>query len=384
MNRFESATTHRILFGPGTLREVGPIAKSFGSRALVATGRDKSRARQLLALLRAADMKCFTFLVSGEPTTDMVRKGTCLARDERCDVVIGFGGGSAMDAAKAMAMLLTNGGDPLDYVEVVGRGQPITKPAAPCIAIPTTAGTGAEVTRNAVIGVPERRVKVSLRSPLMLPRVAIVDPDLTRKLPRQVTACCGLDALSQLIEPLVSVKANPMTDAFCRQGIQLAARSLRTACRDDEPAAREDMSLASLLSGLALANAGLGAVHGFAAPIGGRFPAPHGAVCAALLAAVMEVNIGALRGRRPGSESLRRYDEVAQLLTGEPRADADDGVVWVRELCAALKIRPLSGWGVTEKDFATLMEKAAAASSMKGNPIILSQPELREILARSV
>ncbi|MBM3889394.1 MAG: iron-containing alcohol dehydrogenase [Verrucomicrobia bacterium] len=384
MNRFEFSTAHRILFGPGALREVGPIAKSYGSRALVATGRDKSRARRLLALLRAAGVKCFTFPVAGEPTTDVVRRGTQVARDERCDLVIGFGGGSALDAAKAIAALLTNGGDPLDYLEVIGRGRSITKLAAPCIAIPTTAGTGTEVTRNAVIITPEHQAKVSLRSPLILPRVAIVDPDLTRKLPRGIRACCGLDALSQLVEPLVSVKANPMTDGFCRHGIALAARSLRAACRGDEPAAREDMSLASLLSGLALSNAGLGAVHGFASPIGGRFPAPHGAVCAALLAAVMEANIRALRERRPGSESLRRYDEVAQLLTAEPRANADDGVAWVRELCAALKVEPLGAWGVTEKDFPTLVEKAAVASSMKANPIVLSPSELREILARSV
>ena len=384
MNRFEFATAHRILFGPGTLREVGPVAKSFGGRALVATGRDKSRARRLLSFLRAAGVKCFTFSVIGEPTTDLVRRGTHLARDERCDLVIGFGGGSALDAAKAIAALLANGGDPLDYLEVIGRGQPFTKLAAPCITIPTTAGTGAEVTRNAVIGAPEHRVKVSLRSPLMLPRVAIVDPDLTRKLPRRITAYCGLDALSQLIEPFVSVKANPMTDAFCRQGIRLVARSLHAACRGDDPAARQDMSLASLLSGLALANAGLGAVHGFAAPIGGMFPVPHGAVCAALLAAGMEVNICALCERRPGSECLRRYDEVAQLLTGESSASADDGVAWVRDLCAVVKVEPLGAWGITEKHFPTLVDKAAAASSMKGNPIALSQSDLRKILTRSV
>ncbi|MCX7827139.1 MAG: iron-containing alcohol dehydrogenase [Verrucomicrobiae bacterium] len=382
--RFEFGTAHRILFGPGALREAGPIAKSFGSRALLVTGRDRSRARRLLGWVRAAGVNCFPFQVAGEPTTDVVRGGTEVARQKRCELVIGFGGGSALDAAKAIAALLTNGGDPLDYLEVIGRGRPITRPSAPCIAIPTTAGTGTEGTRNAVIIAREHRAKVSLRSALILPRVAIVDPDLTRQLPHGIRACCGMDALSQLIEPLVSVKANPMTDGFCRQGLQLVARSLRATCRGDDPAAREDMSLASLLGGLALSNAGLGAVHGFASPIGGMFPAPHGAVCAALLAAVMEVNIRALRERRPGSESLRRYDEIARLLTGEPRANADDAVAWVRELCAALGIKPLGAWGVTEEDFATLVEKAAAASSMKGNPIVLSQSELREVLARSV
>jgi len=380
---FEFATATRILFGSGTLREAGPIAKAFGKRALVVTGRTAQRAKPLLAALRAAGVKCATFSITGEPTTASVREGTQRARDERCDVVIGFGGGSALDAAKAIAALLTNGGDLLDYLEVVGRGKPIAVPSAPCITIPTTAGSGAEVTRNAVIGSPRHRVKVSLRSPLILPRVAIVDPALTHRLPRQATANSGLDALSQLIEPFVSAKANPMTDAFCRTGMRLVAQSLRRACEHgDDTAAREDMSLASLLGGLSLANAGLGAVHGFASPLGGMFPAPHGAVCARLLPRVMEVNIRALRGRRPGSETLRRYDEVAQLLTGDPRATADDGVTWVSELCEVLEIEPLRAYGVKPSHFPALVEKAAAASSMKGNPILLSQSELREILER--
>ncbi len=380
---FEFATATRILFGPGMLREVGPIAKAFGNRALVVTGRTKQRAKPLLSTLRAAGVKCVTFSIAGEPTTDAVREGIQRARDEHCDAIIGFGGGSALDAAKAIAALLTNDGDLLDYLEVVGRGKPITVPSAPCITIPTTAGSGAEVTRNAVIGSPQHRVKVSLRSPLMLPRVAIVDPKLTCRLPRQATANSGLDALSQLIEPFVSAKANPMTDAFCRAGMRLVAQSLCRACEHgDDAAAREDMSLASLLGGLSLANAGLGAVHGFASPLGGMFPAPHGAVCAALLPRVMEINIRALRGRRPGSETLRRYDEVAQLLTGEPRATADDGVAWVSELCEALEIAPLRTYGVKPNHFPALIEKAAAASSMKGNPILLNQSELREILVR--
>ncbi|MBI5685124.1 MAG: iron-containing alcohol dehydrogenase [Verrucomicrobia bacterium] len=382
---FEFATVTRIIFGPGTLQEAGSVAKALGKRALVVTGRTAQRAKPLLAVLRAAGMKCATLPVAGEPTTVAVREGTQRARDGRCDVIIGFGGGSALDAAKAIAALLTNGGDLLDYLEVIGRGKPLTVPSAPCVTIPTTAGSGTEVTRNAVIGSPQHRVKVSLRSSLMLPRVAIVDPTLTHRLPRQVTANSGLDALSQLIEPFVSVKANPMTDALCRAGMTRVARSLRRACEDGgDAAAREDMSLASLFGGLALANAGLGAVHGFAAPLGGRFPAPHGAVCARLLPRVMEVNIRALRGRRPGCETLRRYDEVAQLLTGNPCATADDGVAWVGELCEKLEIGPLRAYGVKPGHFAALVERAAAASSMKSNPILLSQSELREILARSL
>ena len=208
-------------------------------------------------------------------------------------------------------------GELLDYVEIIGRGQALTKPSAPFIAIPTTAGTGSEVTRNAVLASPEHRVKVSLRSPLMLARVALVDPELTYDLPPALTASTGLDALTQLIEPFVCLRANPMTDGLCVEGMRRAARSLRVAFTDGQnKSAREDMAVASLFGGLALANAGLGAVHGFAGPIGGMFPAPHGAVCAALLPHVMTANIRALRQRAPGSEALRRYDKVARLLTG--------------------------------------------------------------------
>ena len=383
--RFEFATATRIIFGAGTLGEVGPIAAGMGKRALVVTGRTAERARPLLDLLAAQGVDIVTFSVSGEPTTEVVRRGTQRAREADCDLVIGFGGGSAIDAGKAIAALLTNGGDPLDYLEVIGKGKPLTRPSAPYIAIPTTAGTGAEVARNAVLRSPQHRVKVSLRSPLMLPRLALVDPELTHTMPPEVTASTGLDALTQVMEPYVSNKANPLTDALCREGMRRAARSLRRAYEHgDDAAAREDMALVSLFGGLALTNAGLGAVHGFAGPIGGMFPAPHGAVCASLLPHVMTVNVRALQERAPESVALRRYDEIARLLTGNERATAADGVAWVRELCAALRIPPLSAYGMTEADFPALMEKASRASSMRGNPIKLTAEEMEEVLARAL
>jgi alcohol dehydrogenase class IV len=280
---------------------------------------------------------------------------------------------------------MTNPADVLDYLEVIGRARPISRPPAPFIAIPTTAGTGAEVTRNAVLHSPEHRVKASLRGPLLLPKLAIVDPELTLGLPAALTASTGLDALTQLIEPFVSCRANPMTDAVCRDGIPRVARSLRRACEEPRDlAAREEMALASLLGGIALANAGLGAVHGFAAPIGGMFPAPHGAVCAALLPLVMEANIHALRRRAPKDQALFRYAEVACLLTGRSDADCDDGVKWVRELCAALGVPRLGRYGVGQHDVPALCEKATAASSMKGNSISLTMEELREILVQAL
>ncbi|HLZ53561.1 MAG TPA: iron-containing alcohol dehydrogenase, partial [Verrucomicrobiae bacterium] len=265
--KFEFATATQIVFGAGTLRQTGALAKEFGTRALVVTGNDASRAEKLLAILRAAGVRAETFSVSGEPEISTIEQGTAVARKENCEMVIGFGGGSALDAAKAMAAMLANGGELLDYVEIIGRGRALTKPSAPFMAIPTTAGTGSEVTRNAVLASPEHKVKVSLRSPLMLARVAVVDPELTHDLPPALTASTGLDALTQLIEPFVCSRANPMTDGLCVEGIRRAARALRVAFNDGRnQSAREDMAVASLFGGLALANAGLGAVHGFAGP----------------------------------------------------------------------------------------------------------------------
>ena len=383
--QFEFATATRILFGEGSVREVAPAAKRWGRRALLVTGRTPERSGQLLADLAAAGVAASTFMAEGEPTIDLVRRGVAFAREEKCDLVVAFGGGSAIDAGKAMAGLLTNPGDLMDYLEVVGRGKPLECPAAPFITVPTTAGTGSEVTRNAVLGVPERRVKVSLRSPLLLPRLAVVDPELAPGLPPAVTARTGLDALTQLIEAYVSLRANPLTDGFCVEGIERVARALRRAFHEGHDAvARRDMSLAALLSGLALANAGLGVVHGFAGPLGGKFPAPHGAICAAILPHGMEINLRALRARAPGSDSLRRYEHVARLLTGRANSMAEAGIEWVRDTCRELEIPPLAAYGMSKQDVPTLIAEASQASSMKGNPLALSPEELREVLLRSL
>jgi len=383
--RFEFATATRIVFGPGTLREAAPAAREMGLRALLVTGRSQQRATPLVAHLKEAGVACFGCVVEGEPTLELVQRGVEFARKEQCDLVIGCGGGSALDAGKAIAAILTNPGELADYLEVVGKAQPLPVPAAPFIAIPTTAGTGTEVTRNAVLASTEHRVKVSLRSPRMLARLAVIDPELTYSLPPEITARTGLDALTQLIEPFVSLRANPMTDGFCLEGMARVARSLGRAYRDgQDQEARADMSLAALLSGLSLANAGLGVVHAFAGPIGGMFPAPHGAVCAALLPHGMELNIRALRERAPESEALRRYDRVAGVLTGRRDAAGEEGVAWVRELCEELKIPPLRTYGIRETDIPLLVEKAGKANSMKANPIDLSPAELEEVLRRAL
>ncbi len=378
---FEFATATRIVFGNGKLRELGSLVSGLGQRALLVTGKDPSRAALAGELLKAAGVSATFFSVPGEPTMALVEQGMAAARAAGCDFVISIGGGSVIDAGKAIAAMLTQEGELLDYLEVIGRGRALTKPSRPLVAIPTTAGTGAEVTRNAVLASPEHRVKVSLRSPLMLPTLALVDPELTCDLPPALTASTGLDALTQLIEPFTSSRATPMTDALCRDGIVRAARSLRVVFRDGHNvAAREDMALASLFGGLALANAGLGAAHGFAAPIGGMFPAPHGAVCAVLLPPVMKANVQALRERLPASDSLVRYDEVAQLVTRSESAKADDGVQWVAALVRELKLPGLSAYGISPAHNAELVAKAVQASSMKANPIQLTPEELAGVL----
>ncbi len=383
--RFEFATATRIVFGAGCLRTVGPMAKELGRAALVVTGRSTRRAEALVAMLQEQGLGVTVFPVPGEPEIETVQRGVSLARQEHCDLVISFGGGSALDAGKAIAVMVTNQGELLDYLEVIGRGKALAKASAPFIAIPTTAGTGSEVTRNAVLASPEHRVKVSLRSPLLLPRIALVDPELTYDVPPSVTATTGLDALTQLIEPYACSRRNPMTDALCVEGMRRAARSLRAAVRDGRNiAAREDMAVASLFGGLALANAGLGAVHGFAGPLGGMFPAPHGALCAALLPHVMETNLRALQARQAGGDALLRYAEVARVVTGDPSAAAENGVAWVRELVEDVQIPALGTYGVKAEHVAEVVAKAESASSMKANPIVLTRDELAATLRRAL
>ena len=383
--RFEFATATRIIFGIGSIKEAGSLAARMGRHAFVLTGRSVARAAALTDGLEENGVKCSQFAIAEEPTTDLALAAAGEARRQGCDAVVGIGGGSVLDTGKVVAALLTNSGDLMDYLEVIGSGRPLQHASAPYMAIPTTAGTGAEVTKNAVLDSPRHRVKVSMRSPFMLPQLALVDPELTLTMPPAVTASTGLDAFTQLLEAFVTGQANPFTDALCREGLQRAARSLKKAYRDgNNTDARCDMSLASLFGGLALANAKLGAVHGFAGPLGGMYNAAHGALCAGLLPHVMEINLKALHARAPESQTLERYDEIARIVTAEPGAKAADGIAWVRDLCRQLKVAPLAGHGIEAQDLPTIVEKAGKASSMKGNPIELTADELLEILQRAL
>ena len=381
---FEFAAPSRIIFGEGRVHDAASLAAALGSRALVVQG-GSGRAESLVERLRERKMETATLAIAAEPTVSLVEQGAAHARSAGCDVVIALGGGSVIDAGKAIAALITNDAPVRDYLEVVGKARPLDRRPVPFLAIPTTAGTGAEVTRNAVLLAEAEGVKVSLRSAMMVPTVALVDPELTYSLPPAVTASTGLDALTQCIEPFVSPNANPLSDAVAREGIRRAAGALRRVVRDGSDVdARRDMAVAGVCGGLALANAKLGAVHGFAAPLGGMFPIPHGTACARLLPSVTRANVRALRDRSPSSPSLARYDEIARLFTGRHTATAGDAAELLSELVEELKVPTLSAYGVRDADTPRIVAAARQASSMQGNPIVLTDDELAEALRSSI
>jgi len=382
---FEFATASKIVFAPGCLATITSHIQDFGSKALIVCGSRLETPKYLKDILDTHGIESNFYQVSGEPDVETIQRGVNLVPSEKSNFIIGIGGGSVLDAGKAIAALATNSGDIFDYMEVIGKGKPLTNSPIPYVAIPTTAGTGSEVTRNAVISSPEYHVKVSLRSSMMLPRLALIDPELTCSLPPEITANTGLDALTQLIEPFLSPGSNPITDAICRSGIQMVAGSIVQAYEmGSDINAREQMALASLFGGIALANAKLGAVHGFSGPLGGLLSAPHGAICARLLPIVMQVNLNTLLSRNPSSNILERFEEIAILLTGNPSAKPEDGINWLHSICQRLKIKPLGEYGLTPHDFSIIIEQAAVASSMKGNPVSLKFDEMYEILNQAL
>ena len=379
---FDFATAARIIFGDGSARQLPQLARELGSHALLVTDSfQPPSVGVLIDALRETDLPFTRFPVSGEPSVEVIDQAKEAALRAGCDMVISIGGGSVIDSGKASAALIPNEGAVIDYLEVIGAGRKLDAAPLPFIALPTTAGTGAEVTKNAVLGSKAQRVKVSLRDNRMLADIALVDPALTHSVPPSVTASTGMDALTQVLEPYVTRMATPLTDGFCSEGLRRAGRSLRRVYEEPaNAAARHDMALTSLLGGLALANAKLGAVHGFAGVLGGMYGAPHGAICAALLPPVIEANIKALTERQQDNPALRRYDQAAQILLDEGSADASDAIDWISETSRLLGIPGLGNYGVKAEDFAEIVSKSAAASSMKGNPIELTAEELTAIL----
>jgi alcohol dehydrogenase class IV len=389
MNPFEFLCVPRIVFGCGTSGQLAELTASMGKHALLVSNAgqpgDGGAIDLMTTQFSAGGIETTVFRQTGEPTVSDVDQAVTLARQAGCDVVIGLGGGSAIDAAKAVAGLLSNGGSPLDYMEVIGQGLPLTRPAAPWIAVPTTAGTGAEVTKNAVLASPAQHFKASLRSEHLLARIALIDPELAVPVSPQVTACSGMDALCQLIESYTSNRAQPISDALAIKGIELAAGSLTRVFADGRDLeARQDMALAAMLSGVTLANVGLGAVHGFAAPLGAHLPIPHGAVCAALLPHVVRANITALQAESAEHPCLGRYDHVGRMLTGdhalEPAEARQAAVQFLGDLARQLQIPPLATFGLQPRQIPELVALARKASSMRYNPVVLSDEALTEIL----
>lgn len=383
MINFEFATVSKILFGRGKIAQLGEIARTLGTSALMihngddpGTGGPVDRA---VASLRTAKINVHFKRQRGEPIVADVDAALTVAKQNHCDLVIGLGGGSAIDTAKATAGLLTNGGDCIDYMEVIGKGRKISKPAAPWIAIPTTAGTGAEVTRNAVIGSPEHKFKASIRSDHLLATVALVDPDLGENTPHEVMAASGMDALCQLIESFTSNGANPMTDALAMRALEMGMGFTThiDPARDD----REMMAYVALVSGLTLTNAGLGAVHGFAAPIGANFPIPHGVICARLLPFVVEENLKSLLLTPTNQYALSRYLVLNQTVPISFSAGREKALVnYLHAKIEHLQIRPLMQYGIQESDIPGMVALAKKTSSMKYNPVVLADDVLANIL----
>ena len=386
---FELRTAPAILFGRGVRARLGEQAKPFGRRAFVVVGgrslAGSGELARLEANLAASGVAFTSFPVTGEPDVAVVDEAVRCCRDAGCDLVVGIGGGSVLDAAKATAAVITNGGASIDFLSDLpgGGGRSIQKAPLPFIAVPTTAGSGSEVTKNAVLRVPGASLKRSVRSDLMVPRVALVDPGLAGSAPRDVTVPAALDALTHLLEGYVSRGHQPTTDALALEGVRRSVAALRSLA-DGAPTTTviDDLALASLWGGVVLANAGLGAVHGLVAPLGGRFPVPHGCGCGALLAATIRTNVAALSLREPGSEALARYDQLAAIVVGRP-AGPEEAADAIASLRARLGARSLGAYGVTSADFAAVVA-GARGGSMKTNPIVLTDSELEAILQASL
>ncbi len=377
MTPFDIALPGRITFGRGVARTAAGLAAGFGPRGVLVHGRSAARAEWLVADLRAQGLTVMTLACPGEPTLDMLQDALeTVAQGARPDWVMALGGGAAIDLGKALAALVPAPGGAMDHLEVVGRGLPLAADPLPFIALPTTAGTGAEATRNAVIGLPDHGRKVSLRDARMLPRVALVDPVLTDGCPRSVTLASGLDAVVQVIEPYLSCHATPFTDAITRPAIGQGLRALARLMDGEDPAARDAMAWVSVTGGVALANAGLGAVHGLAGVIGGVSPAPHGAICGALAGPVLAAN----RARATG-DTATRIAEVCAIIAGVLGGNPDAAPHTLGDWARAAGLPGLTAQGLDPARHRDVAEAALASSSMKGNPVALDVPALLGCLA---
>lgn len=376
IQNFAFATATEILFGRGQAEGAPDRIAAMGRNVMLVHGRDAVRSAWLATALSEQGCGVRAFGAANEPDMALIENGVAAARNAGADVVVAIGGGAVIDAGKAIAALVPATRPMLDHLEVVGQGLPLDHAPLPFVAMPTTAGTGAEVTRNAVIGVPEHRRKVSLRDARMLPRLAIVDPALTDGCPRPVTLASGLDAITQVIEPFVCSRANPMTDALCRDAIPRGLAAIRRLMQAEDQQARDEMAWVSLCGGLALANAGLGAVHGLAGPLGGLTGAAHGAICGVLLPHVLMAN------RHAAVESAR-LDQVGRWIGeafDEPGADVARAGTLLARWSIAAGLPTLSALGIDADARAAAASAAASSSSMKANPVPLSEADLITVM----
>jgi alcohol dehydrogenase class IV len=362
----------RILFGRGEAAKTPALIRAFGLRGVVVHGANPARAAWLV---QALGPDILAFPCAGEPTLADLEAALAATRGYRPDWICALGGGAAIDLGKALAALIPAPDGPVAHLEGAGQGLPLKADPLPFIALPTTAGTGAEVTKNAVIGLPDLGRKVSLRDDRMVARLAIVDPALTDGCPKTVTLASGLDAVTQVIEPYVSVKATPYSDAMSRPAIGVGMRALMRLMAGEDPEARDEMAWVSLCGGLALANAGLGAVHGLAGVIGGMTGAAHGAICGALLGPVLQANRAAAEGR-----ARARLDEVCQVLAGALGSAVDEAPAALQAWSQSAGLPGLQVLGVAPERHAEIASAALGASSMKGNPVVLDEAALREML----
>lgn len=389
---FSISRLPRILFGTGQLAEMPKLARSYGRKALLVTGvrsfRASSRWIWLTERLTEQGLSLEHIAVSDEPTPQLVDDAVAAFHGRRIDLVVAIGGGSVLDAAKAIAGLLRVGNSVMDYLEGVGPELPYQGPALPYIAVPTTAGTGSEATKNAVLSVRGKNgFKKSFRHELLVPQYAVVDPDLLATCPRELIAANGMDALTQLLESYVSTKTNPFTDALATSGLAAVRDGLFAWYENSDQAAqgRAAMAYAALLSGIALAQTGLGAVHGLAAPLGAFFPIPHGVACGATVAAATAANIAALRERDPENTALQKYAHLGALLSGQDEVRgstaADTLIRLLEDWTGRLRLPTLGHYGITETDLDSIVAHSRS-SSMKTNPVVLTDDELRAILRR--
>ncbi len=388
---FNFFTSSEIYFGRGKIKELPELCKRFGKKIFLLRGKRSFEENETIISIFQELSKNFViqeFVVLSEPEVEVVEEAVGIARDFKPDIIVSVGGGSVVDTGKAVSGLCTNEGYVIDYLEGVGKGKKIEKPPIPFIAIPTTAGTGSEVTKNAVISSRKLKFKKSIRHEYLIPKIALVDPSLTDKLSPEVTASSGIDALTQLLESFLSINSNPLTEAISLKGLELASKFLLEAYENgNNRKARDAMSLSALLSGMALANAGLGAVHGIAAALGGLFNIPHGVACGILLPSTFEVNLQSIIHKEGKEEKFQKFVTISKILTQSTNETPDEiirsAIKYLKDLKQKLKLPSLKDLGITESDIPQIV-KESRGSSMKTNPVVLSDEEISKIIFSSL